>query len=189
MGNFIFGAVMAVALSYAYVIFGWTVPAIVEFPNMIRAAPEKIALIELINDPDLTDTQRQRAVALRIRADPGIFLAYEKATGGAFTRHVLREQGCNRVWKIIVRDKSTRATIERLKSGAESGTSRLLDRYDLDGRYRNSVRDAMAGDAGVRAYVKERFGTTDAAVAAAAIATSAVEYCGVDVLVASTDGK
>ena len=99
MGNFIFGAVTATVLSYAYVMFGWSLPAVVELPNMIGALPEKIALIELVDDPALTDEQRQRAVALRIRSEPAIFLAYEKATNGAFTKHVLREQGCNRVWK------------------------------------------------------------------------------------------
>jgi len=39
MGNFIFGA--ATALSYAYVMFGWSLSTIVEFPNMIGALPEK----------------------------------------------------------------------------------------------------------------------------------------------------
>jgi len=41
MGNFIFGAVTATVLSYAYVMFGWSLSTIVEFPNMIGALPEK----------------------------------------------------------------------------------------------------------------------------------------------------
>jgi len=85
MGNFILGAATATVLSYAYVMFGWSVPAILEVPDMIHALPEKVAMIELIDDLELTDEQRQRAIALRIRSDPGIFLAYEKTTKGAFT--------------------------------------------------------------------------------------------------------
>lgn len=183
MGNFLFGAVTATALSYAYVMFGWSLPAIVELPNMIGALPEKIALIELIDDPALTDEQRQRAVALRIRSEPGIFLAYEKATKGAFTKHVLREQGCNRIWKVIVQAESTRATIERYKRDGDVGVRRLLERYDHDGKYLATVREALETDQSVRSYVAQRFGTTDPADAAAAIASAPVEYCGVNVLV------
>jgi hypothetical protein len=183
MGNFIFGAVTATVLSYAYVMFGWSLPAVVELPNMIGALPEKIALIELVDDPALTDEQRQRAVALRIRSEPAIFLAYEKATNGAFTKHVLREQGCNRVWKIIVQAKSIRATIERLKRGGDVDRRRLLERYDPDGKYLAVVRSAIGSDQSVRAYIAQRFGTIDPAKAAAAIASAPVEYCGVDVLV------
>lgn len=183
MGNFIFGAATATILSYAYVMFGWSVPAFLELPNMIGALPEKIAVIELIDDPDLTDAQRQRAVALRIRSDPGVFLAYEKATKGAFTRHVLREQGCNRVWKIIVQAKSARSAIERLKRDGDTTVRRLVERYDSDGAYLEGVREAMETDHSVRTYVGERFGTTDPARAAVAIAAAPVEFCGVDVLV------
>jgi len=115
--------------------------------------------------------------------------AYEKATGGAFTRHVMREQGCNRVWKIIVRDKSSRSAIERLKKDGDEGRSRLLDRVDTGAHYVKSVRDALAANAGVRAYVKERFGVTEAVAAARAIAAAPVEYCGVDLTVASKGTK
>lgn len=184
MGNFVFGAVTATLLSYAYVMFGWSLPAYVELPNMIGALPEKIALIELIDDPELTDEQRQRAVALRIRSDPGIFLAYEKATKGAFTTHVLREQGCNRVWKEIVLNKSMRATLNRLKSGNGGAVRQALERIDPDRKYRLKIRQAMESDASVRAYVQDRFGTVDPDVAATALATAPVEYCGVDVMLA-----
>jgi hypothetical protein len=189
MGNFIFGAVTATALSYAYVMFGWTLPAIVEFPNMIGALPEKIALIELIDDPELTDEQRQRAVALRIRSDPGIFLAYEKATKGAFTKHVLREQGCNRVWKVIVRDKTLRAKVDELKSGDHDALKPTLRRFDAGKIYRDKVRAAMTSDASVRSYVAQRFGTDNADIAAAALASAPVEYCGVDILVALKENQ
>ena len=105
--------------------------------------------------------------------------AYEKATGGAFTRHVMREQGRNRVSKIIVRDKYSRSAIERLKKDGDEGRLRLLD----------TVRDALAANAGVRAYVKERFGVTEAVAAARAIAAAPVEYRGVDLTVASKGTK
>ena len=61
MGNFIFGAATATALSYAYVMFGWSVPAIFELPGMIRALPEKVAVIELIDDPALTEKAKDCA--------------------------------------------------------------------------------------------------------------------------------
>lgn len=183
MGNFIFGAVTATALSYAYVMFGWSLPAMFELPDMIRALPEKVAVIELIDDPELTDEQRQRAVALRIRSDPGIFLAYEKATKGAFTKHVLREQGCNRVWKVIVHDKTLRAKLDELKAGDNRALQPTLRRFDPGKIYRDKVRAAMVSDASVRFYVAQRFGTEDADIAAIALASAPVEYCGVDVLV------
>ena len=45
------------------------------------------------------------------------------------------------------------------------------------------VRAAMTSDASVRAYVVERFGTEDADIAAIALVSALVEYCGVDIQV------
>ena len=112
--------------------------------------------------------------------------AYEKTTGGAFTRHVMREQGCNRVWKTIVRDKCSRSAIERLKKNGDEGRLRLLDRVDTGAHYVKTVRDALAANAGMRSYVKEHFGMTDAA---RAIAAAPVEYCGVGITVAPKGTK
>ena len=41
----------------------------------------------------------------------------------------------------------------------------------------------MTSDASVRAYVAQRFGTEDADIAAIALASAPVEYCGVDIMV------
>ena len=42
MGNFIFGAVTATMLSYAYVMFGWTMPAFLELPDMIGSIVSRL---------------------------------------------------------------------------------------------------------------------------------------------------
>ena len=120
---------------------------------------------------------------------PMLSYAYEKTTGGAFTRHVMREQGCNRVWKTIVRDKSSRSAIERLKKNGNEGRLRLLDRVDTGAHYVKTVRDALAANAGMRSYVEEHFGMTEAVAAARAIAAAPVEYCGVGITVAPKGTK
>jgi len=95
----------------------------------------------------------------------------------------LYEQGCNRVWKVIVQDKTLRAKVDELRAGDNTALQPTLRRFDPGKIYREKVRAAMTSDASVRTYVAERFGTEDADIVAIALASAPVEYCGVDIQV------
>ena len=75
------------------------------------------------------------------------------------------------------------ARVDELRTGDNNALQPTLRRFDPDKIYREKVCAAMTSDASVRAYVVERFGTEDADIAAIALASALVEYCGVDIQV------
>ncbi len=120
-------------LTLLYMKTGYTPPAPLQLPGKLNSLPHQLMAGFLLEDPQATLVQRQRAVATLIKHDPEYFVTIDNSIGNQFTSKAIN-------------------TVADRKTAMLKGYGRAIDKV-LDGDKYPAIRK----------YLERRYGVADRA--------------------------
>lgn len=123
--------VVGALMAYLFMKTGYAPPAPLQLPGKLQSLPHQLMAGYLLEDPQATLKQRQRAVATLIKHDPEYFIALDDALGNQFTAKAIQ-------------------TIADRKISLMKGYGRAIDKV-LDGDTYSAIRK----------HLERRYRTTD----------------------------
>lgn len=133
----IMGVILGAVMTFLFLEIGYSPPAVIEIPAKIKALPEQLIASSFLEDAESALDQRQKAVAILIKYDPGYFIEIDSAIDNRFTSEAVNRiarrklqlvKGYNNGLDKIINDRgeypALRESLERLYDTEDSATLR-----------------------------------------------------------------
>lgn len=90
--KFVFGLLIGVVLSWAYVRFGFTLPGILGWTGKVSSEAIVMTAESTLYDPQATIDERKRALAVIVGQRPALFLEVDQVLNNGFYEEALRRK-------------------------------------------------------------------------------------------------
>lgn len=153
--KFVFGLMVGVALSWAYVRFAFTLPGILGWTGKVSSEAIVITAEAQLYDPQATVDVRKRALAVIVGQKPNLFLEIDAALDNRFYEEALRRKAVRKAQ--LIRSETSGYDVALSKLALRAHLERKHSAQDADTLKRQMLIARIRDDEFLNGYLTRRF--------------------------------